>query len=241
MFSGTDCSSLAEPGLFARIGDAPLSGWVHARTPQADFELSHQPRAGEAVRLTSTSTHPEGADYFKTFRWDLDNDGEFDDATGPSITHTYARVGEAVAGLEASRENGDVASIYYAFDVMELPAGTTTTAPNPNPTTTVVRAPLATILNARRPKVRRGRFSIRVRFARTAPRGTAVIEVYRARRRIGIARTRVRRGATKRVSVRLTPTGRRLLRRDADGRMRVRVRVRVARNVLRSKRVTIRR
>ena len=195
------------------------------------------------MRLTSTSTHPEGADYFTTFRWDLDNDGEFDDATGRSISHTYTRLGEAVAGLEVSKENGDVASIYYAFDVMPLPPGTTTTTttPNPNPTTTVVRAPLATILNARRPKVRRGRFSIRVRFARTAPRGTAVIEVYRASRRIGIARTRVRRGATKRVSVRLTPTGRRQLRRDADGRMRVRVRVRVGRNVLRSKRVTIRR
>ncbi len=243
VFSGTECSSPAEPGLFARIGDEPLSTWVHARIPKADFELSHQPRAGEAVRLTSTSTHPEGADYFTTFRWDLDNDGEFDDQTGRSISHTYPRVGEAVAGLEVSRADGDVASIYYAFDVVPLPPGTTTTTttPNPNPTATVVRAPLATILNARRPKVRRGRFAIRVRFARVAPRGTAVIEVYRASRRIGIARTRVRRGATKRVSVRLTPTGRRQLRRDADGRMRVRVRVRVGRNVLRTKRLTIRR
>jgi hypothetical protein len=244
VFSGDSCATTGAPGLFARVGDEPLSAWVHERTPEADFDLSHQPRANEAVTFTSTSTHPEGANYFTTFRWDLDNDGEFDDATGRSISHTYTQVGEAVAGLEASRANGDVASIYYAFDVMVLPGGTTTTTtppPSTNPTATVVPARLATILNARRPKVRRGRFAIRVRFARTAPRGTAVVEVYRASRRIGIARTRVRRGATRRVRVKLTPTGRRLLRRDANGRMRVRVRVRVGRTVLRSKRLTIRR
>jgi hypothetical protein len=242
VFSGTSCGSAAAPGLFARVGDEPLNGWVHDRTPEADFDLSHQPRAGEAVRLTSTSTHPEGAGYFTTFRWDLDNDGEFDDAGGRSITHTYAAVGEAVAGLEASKPGGDVASIYYAFDVRELPAGAATAPPpTATPVTNVVRARLATILNARRPKIRRGRFAIRVRFARTAPRGTAVVEAYRGARRVGIGRTRVRRGATKRVSVRLTPTGRRLLRRDADGRMRLRVRVRVGRSVLRAKRVTIRR
>lgn len=242
VFSGDACATTGAPGLFARVGDEPLNTWVHERTPEADFELSHQPRANEAVTFTSTSTHPEGADYFTTFRWDLDNDGGFDDATGRSISHTYTQVGEAVAGLEASRPNGDVASIYYAFDVVELPGGTTTTPPpGATPATTVVPAPLATILNARRPKVRRGRFAIRVRFARSAPLGTAVVEAYRASRRIGIARTRVRRGATRRVSVKLTPTGRRMLRRDANGRMRVRVRVRVGRTVLRSKRLTIRR
>ena len=80
-----------------------------------------------------------------------------------------------------------------------------------------------------------------MRFARTAPRGTALIEVYRGTRRIGIARTRVRRGATKRVNVKLTPTGRRLLRRAASRRMRVRVRVRVGRRVLTTRRLTIQR
>ncbi len=101
--------------------------------------------------------------------------------------------------------------------------------------------PLATILAAKRPKVRRGHFAIRVRFARTAPRGTAVIEVYRGGRRIGIARTKVKRGATKRVRVKLMRSGRRALSRSSTHRLKVRVRVRVGRKILRTKRLTIRR
>ena len=78
---------------------------------------SHAPRANEPVTLTSTSRHPEGAGYFTTFRWDLDNDGAFDDATGKSVPHAFPAAGESVVGLEASKPGGDKASIYYAFDV----------------------------------------------------------------------------------------------------------------------------
>jgi hypothetical protein len=103
------------------------------------------------------------------------------------------------------------------------------------------RGPLATILVSGRPKVRHRRFSIRVRFAKAATRGIAVIEVFKGKRKIGIARTRVRPGATKRVRVKLTPTGNRWLARSANGRLKVKLRVRVGRKVLRSKRATIRR
>ena len=231
------------------VGNDPLNEWIHSKTPEADFTLSHQPRVGEAVRLTQTARVPAGAPPFTIFKWDLDNDGAFDDATGPSILHTYTQVGEAVAGLEASTTAGDKAVIYYAFDVEPNPnlvppaqtptgPGTTTPPPTTNP---VASPPLATILNARRPKVRRGRFPIRIRFAQAAPAGTAVIEVYRGKRRVGIARTKVRRGATKRVRVKLTPTGRRILRRAETKRLKIRVRVRVGRKLLRTKQLTIRR
>jgi hypothetical protein len=89
--------------------------------------------------------------------------------------------------------------------------------------------------------VSRGHFRVRVKFAKTAPRGTAVVEAFRGKRLIGIGRTRVKRGATKRVSVKLTTTGKRLLRRSATKRLKLRVRVRVGRRVLRSKTLTIRR
>ena len=79
-----------------------------------------------------------------------------------------------------------------------------------------------------------------MQFAKTAPKGTAVIEVFRGKRRIGIARTKVKRGATKRVSVKLTRSGKRLLSR-AHKRLKISVRVRVGRTMLRSKTLTIRR
>jgi hypothetical protein len=63
-----------------------------------------------------------------------------------------------------------------------------------------------------------------------------VIEVIRRGRTIGIARTRVLRGGTKRMRVKLTPQGRRLL---ARGRLKVNVRVRVGRRVLRSRSLTL--
>jgi secreted trypsin-like serine protease len=248
VFSGAGCATDASPGIFARVGSDPLNRWVHSKTPEADFTLSHQPRVSEAVRLTQTSRVPTGDPPFTIFRWDLDNDGAFDDDTGASILHTYTQVGEAVAGLEASTTAGDKSVIYYAFDVEPnpnlVPPAQTPTGPGtttPPPTTNPVGAPLATILNAKRPKVRGGRFPIRIRFAKAAPTGTAVIEVYRGTRRIGIARTKVKRGATKRVRVKLTPTGRRILRRADSKRLKIRVRVRVGSRLLRTKRLTIRR
>jgi hypothetical protein len=240
---GADCGNPAHPGVYTQLTDGPLNAWIHSKTPEADFDLSHQPRAGEPVTLTSTSRHPEGADYFTTFRWDLDNDGRFDDATGRSIAHAFPAAGEAVAGLEASKPGGDKASIYYAFDVEPAPGDgeTTTTTPLGTPTSTNAPPALATILAAKRPKVKRHRFAIRIRFGKTAPKGTAVIEVYRRGHRIGIARTRVKRGATKRVRVKLMRSGRRALRRSSTHRLKVRVRVRVGRTILATKRLTIRR
>ena len=238
----TACGDPALPGVYTQLGDGDLNTWVHDHTPEADFDLSHQPRAGEPVTLTSTSRHPEGADYFTTFRWDLDNDGSFDDANGRSIAHAFPTAGQAVAGLEASKPGGDKASIYYAFDVEPAPGGgqTTTTPVVPTARPPAKTAPLATILAAKRPKVKRGHFPIRIRFAKTAPKGTAVVEVYRGGRRIGIARTKVKRGATKRVRVKLMRSGRRALSRSSHHRLKIRVRVRVGRTILRTKRLTIR-
>jgi secreted trypsin-like serine protease len=242
VFSGTACATAASPGAFARVGGDPLNHWVHERTPEADFDLSHQPRAGEPVTPTSTSRHPEGAGYFTTFRWDLDNDGGFDDANGRSISHAFPTAGVGVAGLEASKPGGDKASIYYAFQVEPAPGSTVTPTPVvPTAKPPAKKAPLATILAARRPKVKRGHFTIRIRFAKAAPKGTAVVEVYRGGRRIGIARTKVKRGATKRVSVKLMRSGRRALSRSSNHRLKVRVRVRVGRTILRTKRLMIRR
>jgi hypothetical protein len=253
VFSGASCATANAPGIFARVGAQPLNAWVHARTPEADFNfvVRRQPQAGVPFELVSTSRHPEGTGYFTAFNWDLDNDGEFDDRSGTRTTLTKP-AGEAVVGLRASKPGGDTASIYYAFDVLPGAGGGTSSDPGTGgPTLTTPSAPpavvrpavrLATVSAAKRPKVgRRGRFTIRVRFARTAPRGVAVIEVFRGKRKIGIARTRVLRGGEKRVKVKLTPTGRRRLQGSTTRRMRVRVRIRVGRQILRSKTLTLRR
>ena len=252
----TDCGDPAQPGVYARLGVDPLNGFVHGETPEADwnFVLDQQPQADVPFDIASTSRHPDGDDYFTTFRWDIGCDDTFE-KTGKRVTLKLSSPGEALVGLEASRPatalsaEGDKATVCYAFEVGDNPSsappGTTPAVPTTPPltfTNPVATAPLATILNARRPRLRGGRFPIRIRFARAAPSGTAVIEVYRDTRQIGIARTKVRRGATKRVRVKLTPTGRRILyRASSTKRLKVTVRVRVGRQILRSKTLTIRR
>ena len=92
-----------------------------------------------------------------------------------------------------------------------------------------------------RPKVRGGRFRIRVSFRSDAPAGTAVITVLRGKRKVGSARTRVVPGGSKRVTVKLNKTGRRLLKRAKSKRLKVRIRVRVGSRTLRTSTLTIRR
>jgi secreted trypsin-like serine protease len=239
---GVGCADPADPGVYTRIGDQPLNGWVHSRTPEADFEFDHAPRSNEPVTLTSTSRHPEGPAYFTDFNWDFNDDGQFDDASGKSVVHTFTAAGEQVVGLQASKPGGDTASVYFSFAVGEGPT------PAPPPPAVAASAPaatppvsLATILVSSKPKVSRGRFHIRVNFARTAPPGIAVIEVFRGGHKIGSGRTRVRRGGSKQVTIKLNKTGKRLLRQSKSKRLKVRLRVRVGRRVLRTKTLTLRR
>jgi secreted trypsin-like serine protease len=247
---GVGCADPANPGVYSRVGDQPLNGWVHSRTPEADFDFDHAPRANESVTLTSISRHPEGAGYYTTFKWDFDNDGTFETNSSPSksVPHVFPAPGEQVVGLQASKPGGDTASIYYAFDVGGDPNAPPPPPPPPAVTSTTppaVTAPaprLATILSAKRPKVsKKGRFKIRVSFASTAPKGLAVVEVFRGKKKIGTAKGFVRRGGSRQMTVKLNKAGRKLVARSKTKRLKVKVRVRVGRTVLRSKTLTIRR
>ena len=99
----------------------------------------------------------------------------------------------------------------------------------------------ARILASGKPLVTRGRFHIRVNFTADAPKGTAIIEVFRGKKKIGTAKTTVRRNGSKRVTVKLSKAGRKLLRRSKSKRLKVTVRVRVKRQVLQTRKLTIRR
>jgi hypothetical protein len=62
-----------------------------AHAPTASFELSpQQPQAGELFEFRSTSTPvPEHTEPLQ-IAWDLDGDGQFDDATGPTARRSYS-------------------------------------------------------------------------------------------------------------------------------------------------------
>jgi len=263
------CGSEDVPGVYTRLGAAALNTWVRARVPMARATVSDATvDSGETVTFSVNPNHPGDPDYFTNFSWDF-GDGT-PAAAGASVTHTYSDEGPYVARVLAGGAGVDTATDKAAIQVGDAPpeptptpTATATVTPQPTPEPTAAPQPsvgpqpapplpapaarptvsgrLATILAARRPKVGDGRFGIRVRFARSAPAGTAVVEVIRTRRVIGIARARVLRGGTKRIRVKLTPSGRRQLVRSRSGRLTFKVRVRVGRRVLRSKTLTVRR
>jgi len=250
-----ECATPDFPGVYTRIGDPDLNAWIRDQVPMARASVSDAaPDPGQEVTFSVATTHP-GIPAFTTFAWDFDSDGDTD-ATGETVKHTYPDDANVVARVRASGSTPDTATDKVALRVGNpqpppTPTPTPTASPQPTPAPqqpspvvprpTVASGPLATILVSGRPRVRHGRFAIRVRFASTAPARTAVIEVIRNRRVIGIARTKVLRGGTKRLRVKLTPRGRRLLSRSRTHRLKLTVRVRVGRQVLRSKHVTIRR
>ena len=241
-----------EPGIYTRVGDERArTSWVHSRTPRGRLRLrATQPRANEPVTLTSTSRHPEGAGLLH------------DVQVGPrqrrrlrrrrrraraSRTPSRPRARQ-VAGLEASqarRRQGHRStsrSTSSRTRARAPPAATRGRCPTATPPAAKPAGPPGHDPRRQAPEGRRrGRFPIRVRFAKTAPRGTAVVEVYRGKRQIGIARTSVSRGGDEARAGQAHADGQALLQRSATKRLKVRVRVRVGRTMLRTKTLTIRR
>ncbi len=73
--------------------------------PVAEFGVSPaSPRRHQAVALRSTSTDADGP--LVAQEWDLDDDGEFDDATGGEVTHAFARSGRQRVWLRVTDRRG---------------------------------------------------------------------------------------------------------------------------------------
>ena len=83
-----------------------LAVTVQNRAPTARIEQSPAAaRPGQAVTLDSAgSSDPDGT--VASRRWDLDNDGQFDDSTETSVSQTYAAAGTYTARLEVTDDRG---------------------------------------------------------------------------------------------------------------------------------------
>jgi hypothetical protein len=104
---GIGCADQDAPGVYTRVGAPALNAWVMSRFPRASFSWSPQSATAPAVvTFTSTSFHPEPGG-FTDYSWDFDADGTFDDASGASVTTTFATAGTYAVALEASRPGGD--------------------------------------------------------------------------------------------------------------------------------------
>ena len=151
------------------ITDPPVTVGPGAKAPVASFGWAPQaPVAGQEVRLTSTSSDPDGT--IATSAWDLDGDGQFDDATGPSAVRAFP-AGTHVVGLRVT-DADDLAATSFATVVVEPAPGTPkppTVTPGPKALTPLAPFPTVRIAGT----AVGGQIRLRI-LAVKAPRNTTV-------------------------------------------------------------------
>jgi PKD repeat protein len=174
--------------------------------PRASFTMSPTtPVAGDVVTLSSTSSDPEGP--LSAQRWDLDEDGQFDDAGGAVVFATYERPGTHNVGLRVTDARGATSTAVDKLTVRE--AG----PPVPLGVLQGVRVRITGNLT------KRGHTRIKRLYVR-APRGAKIV--------VRCSDRRARRLGCKVRTIRTTSRGRPVRFRKLEGVFRAGTRVTVA-------------
>ncbi len=95
--------------------------------PIASFDVSASPTAGRPVTFTSTAHDVDGA--IANLVWDLDGNGLFNDAAGPTATFTYATPGTYTVALRATDTAGLTDIAFLSITVRAAPAPPAPPAP----------------------------------------------------------------------------------------------------------------
>jgi PKD repeat protein len=106
------------------------------QAPHPGFSFSPaSPGIGQSVTFTSSSFDPDGQ--ISALEWDLDDDGQFDDAQGPVAQWTFATPGSHKVSLRATDDKG-VSSPFPAYQFVNVTAPPS--APSP-PSSTPAGSP----------------------------------------------------------------------------------------------------
>jgi PKD domain len=101
--------------------------------PTANFAaVPGSPLTGEEVTFVSYSEDPDGDIVDES--WDLDQDGVFDDATGPIAMYRFSLAGETTVSLRVTDNLGAAATRSLTVLVREAPGGSTGPPASPSQT-----------------------------------------------------------------------------------------------------------
>jgi PKD repeat protein len=90
------------------VQNPPVAGPPANKPPIANFAFGpSSPEVGQSVEFVSTAVDPEGD--LRSQTWDLDGDGQFDDARGDSVVYTFAMPGAKTVRLRAEDADGGAA------------------------------------------------------------------------------------------------------------------------------------
>jgi PKD repeat protein len=97
---------------------------VGNRPPTVSFaHVPASPLPGQTITFFSTSTDPDGP--LAEHAWDLDNDGQFDDAGGASATRSFDAPGNYTVGLRVTDDQGLSAAAFETVSVGSRPTSVT--------------------------------------------------------------------------------------------------------------------
>jgi len=87
--------------------------------PTASFSATPEsPEANQTVTLNATDS-TDGDGNITSYEWDLDGDGQYDDATGPTVDVEYNSSGERTIGLRVTDDDGLTNETSVTVDVGE--------------------------------------------------------------------------------------------------------------------------
>jgi len=249
---GFGCGDPRYPGIYTRVGAPELNAWIRNLIPTAAISASPaSPAPGDTVQLIATTTKPAAQTPLANSPvWDLDGDGAYDDATGLTASLPSAPAGTYVVRVQERYTDGDRAQAREVVTVAApAPPPPPPSAPPPPPPPPAVIAPPPPPPPAPKPLARLvdvprsvsvkslldGRTSIRVRCYRSCsvraslrlggPLPRQVGSSPSAVMPIGTGRTRFSNARTARVTIRLTKSAVRRLRRVRRGSLALRVTV----------------
>lgn len=119
---GSELCGDGSPSVYQRVTSGPASQWLAATVPTAAIEATTGPPKNSTITATASATNLPNA----TFAWDLDGNGEYGDASGPSVAVNLG-AGPQSVGVRATGADGEQA----ARRVTIVPRDTTVAASVP--------------------------------------------------------------------------------------------------------------
>jgi hypothetical protein len=100
-----NCGAQTVPGVYARVGDASIDGWIRSLVPTVSLAASTATAAvSQPVDFAAAAPSTSGA---PSFSWDTNGDGTFGDAVGPTVSVPFAAPGTYAVAVQASYPDGD--------------------------------------------------------------------------------------------------------------------------------------
>jgi secreted trypsin-like serine protease len=96
---GIGCARPEFPGIYVRIGAPALNQWVMERHSRVSFTVTGVLNSGQPIGFNGSAFFPGGGGFLT---WDLDGDGQFDDAGGPSASWIYPTGGTYSVGVKGA-------------------------------------------------------------------------------------------------------------------------------------------